>query len=752
MSPLTWLRRRDPGLVALRRAARTALVMPAVFALSEEVIGDPQVATFAAIGSFAMLMLVDFAGPIRARIQAEASLALAAGALVCVGTLVSRSPVLAAIAMVLVGFWILFAGVVSSVLAGATTSLLLAFILPVSLSAPVSEIPARLAGWGLAATAAVLAVALAWPSPVRDPVRSAAIAGCRALAAKVRTQVAYALGEASAAQRDADVAQADAAIEALQSAFLATPYRPTGLSTSARAVVRLVDELRWLSTITGQAVPRGRLDPATGAVNTAAAMLLELGADLLDAPKLGPDALHAAADELRSRLAGLERSVMLRLPSGAVPDTLAAPLAELVSAVDASFRAQELSFIALQVTSNIELAAAADRRSWHERLLGRPPAGGAGLVSTAGERARSHLRRDSVWLQNSVRGAVGLGLAVTVASALGVQHGFWVVLGALSVLRSNALSTGESVLRALVGTAAGLTVGAALVVLIGTDRAVLWALLPPAVLLAGLAPAVVSFTAGQAAFTLTLFILFNILGPQGWQIGLVRIEDVALGSAVSAAVGLLFWPRGAGGALYVALASAYRDSANYLAGAVRFGLGRCDAAAPAVPAPTDEAVRAAAAARRLDDALRTFLSERGAKPVPLAEVTSLVAGVVALRLAGDAVLDLWRGDAATGGDRTAARRVLMMSTEQMVRWYGEFAESLVATRDVPEPSPPDPLANRRLLAAVTGDLHGADRRAIAVRMIWSGDHLDAARRLQALIAAPAGAAVRALAPAGPRRS
>src|SRR5918999_3815455 len=240
MSPLTWLRRRDPGLVALRRAARTALVMPAVFALSEEVIGDPQVATFAAIGSFAMLMLVDFAGPIRARIQAEASLALAAGALVCVGTLVSRSPVLAAIAMVLVGFWILFAGVVSSVLAGATTSLLLAFILPVSLSAPVSEIPARLAGWGLAATAAVLAVALAWPSPVRDPVRSAAIAGCRALAAKVRTQVAYAFGEASAAQRDADVAQADAAIEALQSAFLATPYRPTGLSTSARAVVRLV--------------------------------------------------------------------------------------------------------------------------------------------------------------------------------------------------------------------------------------------------------------------------------------------------------------------------------------------------------------------------------------------------------------------------------------------------------------------------------------------------------------------------------
>ena len=38
--------------------------MPALFALGEEVIGNPAVATFAAFGSFAMLLLVDFGGPI----------------------------------------------------------------------------------------------------------------------------------------------------------------------------------------------------------------------------------------------------------------------------------------------------------------------------------------------------------------------------------------------------------------------------------------------------------------------------------------------------------------------------------------------------------------------------------------------------------------------------------------------------------------------------------------------------------------
>ena len=168
--------------------------MPAMFALGALVIDNPAFATFAAFGSFAMLLLVDFAGPMRARLQAQAALAVTGGVFVCVGTLASRSAWLAAVAMALVAFAVLFAGVVSSVLAGATTSLLLAFILPVSLPAPSSAIPDRLAGWGAASAAALLAIALLWPAPARDPVRAAAIAGCRAVAARLRLQVAYHLG------------------------------------------------------------------------------------------------------------------------------------------------------------------------------------------------------------------------------------------------------------------------------------------------------------------------------------------------------------------------------------------------------------------------------------------------------------------------------------------------------------------------------------------------------------------------------
>ena len=88
-----------------------------------------------------------------------------------------------------------------------------------------------------------------------------------------------------------------------------------------------------------------------------------------------------------------------------------------------------------------------------------------------------------------------------------------------------------------------------------------------------MAPATVSFAAGQAAFTLTLIILFNLLAPAGWQIGLVRIEDIALGGAVSLLVGLMLWPRGAGVALGRALSAAYADSVSYLTAAVAYGVG-----------------------------------------------------------------------------------------------------------------------------------------------------------------------------------
>ena len=235
----------------------------------------------------------------RERVQAQVALAAAGAVLVCLGTLASRNPWLAAGSMAVVAFCVLFAGVVSSVLAGASTSLLLAFILPVSLASPTSTIPDRLLGWGMASAAAIAAIVVLWPAPARGPLRAPAVAACRALAARLRSEVAYVLGgegSPSADAHDEVVAAADAAVGALHGGFLATPYRPTGLSTPARTIVRLVDELNWLNAILqARLLPgAGTVGRSTCAVKSAAAQALDRGADLLEMPRGDPEPLRAA--------------------------------------------------------------------------------------------------------------------------------------------------------------------------------------------------------------------------------------------------------------------------------------------------------------------------------------------------------------------------------------------------------------------------------------------------------------------------
>ena len=738
-----WLAANDADYGALRRAVRAAILMPGSFALCLKVIGDPAMATFAAFGSISMLLLVDFRGTMRDRLQSQAALVLVGAALVCVGTLASRSDVAAAVAMSVVGIAIIFSGVVSSVLAGATTSLLLGFILPVSLPGAASSIPDRLAGWGIAGGLSVLAVGLLWPAPLRDPLRGAAAVACRALAACLRARGAD-FGARAAAGRDA--------IDALGRVFLATPYRPTGLTTAARAGVRLVDELRWLGEVVvgvspARAAAGGR---EVEAVRGAAATVLALGADVLQEPHRLPAELAPAGRALQAAVDSLPSGVCV--PTADRRPTDEAGVDAFVSALDPAFRAQEAGFMVAQVATHIEAVAAATARSWPARALGREPPGLGGRLSSIHERAGAHLALSSVSLHNSLRGGLALGIAVLVARLIGVEHAFWVSFGTLSVLRSNALSTGQTFVRALLGTVAGFVAGAAVVLAIGTEITLLWALLPVVVLIAGVAPAAISFAAGQASFTVVLFILFNIIAPAGWHIGLIRIEDVALGGAASLVVGVLFWPRGAGAALGRALTDAYTEGAHYLSSAVGFAVACCAPGMPQPMGPLPEATRAAAASRRLDDTFRTYLAERGPKRLPLSELTTLVNGTTGLRLAADAIIDLWREETESDQSRVGAARELLARARSAEDWYARFVAALAGPGRLPDPDPPDPAADDRLVATIDHDLRSPDglATAAAVRVVWTGDHLDAARRLQSVLIAPAREAASRAALSAPR--
>ncbi|WP_344666867.1 FUSC family protein [Catenulispora yoronensis] len=771
MNPLrqltAWLRPRDPGYAATRRAARTALVMPSLFALCSQVFHAPVTGSFAAFGAIAMLLLVDFSGTRVERLRAHAALGAAWIVLVVLGSLAAQSVWTAVGATVLVGFAVLFSGVVSSVLAGATTALLLGFILPVSTAAPLSQIPDRLFGVLLATGAAMLAVTFLWPSTFEFPLARPAAQVCRAAAGQLRAEAQHYSAKVGGRTfvQCVDCAQETVSTaRTLRGIFLKTPYRPTGLSTGSRALVRLVDELTWLTAILAESGPEDEDDLTTDAesvaVRRAAAEVLDLSADLLENPRHDVDRLRQAAQELRSALTVMEERAVIRLPlpraagdavahgsepttTGTEPTTTGVGVEGFIDSLDVSFRAQEVAFVVLQVAENIVTARAADRRRWTDRLLGREPESATGAFASARERALAHLEPHSVWLHNSIRGAVGLGIATALADRTGVEHSFWVMLGTLSVLRSNALNTGQNAYRAISGTVAGSVLGAGLLQIIGHDRPVLWLLLPLAVLVAGIVPAAISFAAGQAAFTVTLVILFNISQPAGLSLIYVRIEDIALGCAVSLVVGLFFWPRGAAAAVSKALAEAYADSARYLVGAVDYAVSCCGTGPAALDAP-QEGRRAAAAARRLDDAFRTYLAERGSKAVPLGEMTTLVTGVVVLRLAADAVLELWRRS-PTGlpaADRAAAQKELLVLAERILRWYENLAEGLEGGAAVPEPQPSDHRTTVRLAEAVRRDLYDPDGQATAtgVRIIWTGDHLEAVRRLEPVLATAAGLA------------
>jgi uncharacterized membrane protein YccC len=340
--------------------------------------------------------------------------------------------------------------------------------------------------------------------------------------------------------------------------------------------------------------------------------------------------------------------------------------------------------------------------------------------------AVEHATAGSVWFQNSVRGAAGLAVAVYIAQRTGLQHGFWVVLGTLSVLRSNALGTGRSVLSALTGTAVGIVVGALLVVGIGTHEAVLWGVLPIAVLLAAYAPRAISFAAGQAAFTVALFVLFNLIQPVGWRVGVVRIEDVAIGFAISLGVGLLFWPRGAGALLREDLAAAYGRSADYVVATARQLIEGADSDDPA------RARRAAEAAlHRLDDAFRQYLAERSATSFNVEDIAALVGGASRVRRAAQSLAALGRMvDGKTRLERCGEN--LDLELHALQSWYVALGYALVNNRPVPPPHIRDTEGSSRLLACVRDAARDRDKETVkaALILLWASQHLDNLWRLE----------------------
>ncbi|HEY6748662.1 MAG TPA: FUSC family protein [Mycobacteriales bacterium] len=700
---LSRLRSRVPGRQTLARAVRAAAVVPVAFAVAQALARNAQFATFAAFGSFALLLFLDPPQPTRPRLLTYGVVTGIGAVSITVATACSMTVGTAVAGMAVVGFVVLMAASLGSYAAGATTAVLLTFVLPVSIPVPWSELPWRLAGWGLAVAFSVPAGMLLRGRPAPSPLRTRAAEACEALGALL-------VAEGRSDPIDGPAAEAAAAAGRLRSEFARTPYRPGGAGDTDRALAVLADQLDWLAGTAAEVAAADRTGhPCRGEIDTvvqvAGVLLHRCSTALLtpadDGPlRTGLRALRAA--RTRAATATLER---IGRSDGEFPVT---------SARDPSFAARALGFAAQTVAEHVLQVRGGGQvpnlRRW---------------TAAAGELTRQQLDRRSSILRSAVRGAAGLSIAVGLSTALEVQHAFWVVLGSLSVLRSSAVGTGATAVRAVLGTALGVAIGGAVLLGLGSNPVVLWVLLPITILVAAVAPTI-SFAAGQAAFTVVVVVLFSIIAPAGLDVGIIRIEDVALGCGVSVLVGALFWPRGAAVALGVALDDAYGAASDRVRALVHTLTGR--------PAP-EGLERALAARQRLDDAFRQFLAEPGAKRVRMDDVAALAGAATRLRLVADSLNELCAKDVhgPLSADLAAAGAELRAVADGVDLWYRTVGDLLAGRRtNVPPADPPDSQLPDDVLGHLRAGLRDGDAAATrhALLLLWSAQHLDSLRRAE----------------------
>ncbi len=716
----------DPGLFALKAAARTAIVVPVALAIGLVAIGDDQVGLFAAFGSFAFLVFADFGGPTKLRLGGYLGLAVAGAALIALGTLLSEHTALGTVAMGVLAFVVLFAGVLTGYVAAAQSAVLLSFVLPLMLPVSSGLIPERLAGWAIAAALSIAATMLLWPGRPRDAVRSGAALAAEAIANLI---------EAGEGERGQELdAAAERAVSAVRGEFVSIQHRPSGAGGRTAALARLLEELSWI---------RRFARPRPGSGERSASFAVERA----EIEREVPLALRRCAEWLRAERSGEPELEALRRAHGRLGEVALADVGRLAGEgpgaegraareLDEVFRLRLLAFAAIEIATTARRALGARAENPFDLARDR--------VEAAGRVARAHASMRSVWLRNSLRGALGLALAVLIAELAAVDNAFWVVLGTMSVLRSSALATGSTIARALLGTLAGIVVGGALLVAVEGSEAALWVLLPLATLLAAYSPRAISFAAGQAGFSVVVLILFNLLEPVGWEVGLARIEDVAIGGGVSLVVGALFWPRGATAVLRQTIGAAYQRSAAYLEATLGALL-----AGERVGAPL--AREAFSSGQVLDATIRDFLSDRSGANAPIEELTVLQAGARRLRQIANLLGHqdvLVRVEPVRPGLPRAdvERRELETERDTICAWFAALGSAVAADGEPPAATTRAAIARRPVVLEREGDGTGTPP---GVAIAWAGRYLDVLASLEPLLVGAAERVTRDDRPAGP---
>jgi uncharacterized membrane protein YccC len=642
-------RLHDPDRVILRRSLRVMIFTPTLFALTGFAFGRPTMALFASFGSFCLMAMTDLGGPLRRRFVGYLVLTALCAALIVLATFLAEWVVLAAIGMAVVAFVVRLAGLFGGYAVASGPALTLAFVLAVALPTVDSPLADRVVGWVIGGLVAALASVLLWPVHERRAISAALASACDAIAELLEELARDPRGPTVDTLAD----QAHEHLEDARKRWRSSARRPVGPSEHDRAVKRAMDHTGWTLDLARLFARRGKVATGDAALLRSNADDLRTSADALRS--LTPVAIEADVALRERRLSALEAEVR-----AAAGDATQAPA--VAERLEDAFASLAISYAVVSLGADIGVMHG---EHLTDDLPNPDPVGGRSLgrfALRAEELVRAEMRRDGIWLREALRYGLALGIAIGIALAGDVPHAFWVALGTLSVLRSNALSTGYTVFQSLLGTFIGFLAAAGLVTITSADW-FLWTLLPIAVFLSAYTPSAIHYVLGQASFTVFVVVLFNLLEPQGWKTGLIRLGDIAVGTAVSLVISVVFWPRGASATLRTTTLAAIAAGGRHIAVAVA---AVCRGAGDGPSA--DEVVRtrrvAIAADRRASEAFIAFTGERGRRRLPVDTAESLVAIAFLLELAGRA-LDQTTPPTVVGAPFDAARTQLRAEANEL---------------------------------------------------------------------------------------
>lgn len=537
----------------MHRALRVTVAAGTGFYVCRYLLDFPTTALYAIFAAIAVGALSEVIGTPAQRTRGYGAVLVAGLVLVGAGTMLAVNTAAATAGMLVFGFAIAYAGVTGPRIASVANGLQLFYVLPCFPPFAPEQLGERLAGVAVGVALLALADRLLWPVP-----GPADLAPTAATAARRIGEYAAALAAALRSTRTSDpdtlAAARRAAVEAadgLRLSRLDVARRPLGYGMRDRSMLVTCAALRLqaarLAGLADLLARPGhhRAHPATAElVDAAGDAVTQVGAAL--GGQAGPPRLDRLDAALRHYVE--HRAEMLTGP---------APGPDLRAGLSAAAIAEMARVAALAVHGVVAAGAApvADPppELWFVRL--RP----AALLWA---RLRNNLTPRSVYLQNAVRIAVGLAVARVVAGTLDLQHGFWVLLATLSLMRTSAVASRAVLLRAFLGTVAGAVVAAGVLLLVGPRTDVYAWLLPALMVLAFAAGPLFGVAAGQAGFTIVVAVLFAQVNPPTWQLAAVRLVDVVIGGLVGAVIGAAIWPRGGGGEIRRIAADSLRAGAD----------------------------------------------------------------------------------------------------------------------------------------------------------------------------------------------